>query len=207
MAKNYYDITIALAGVAQASRLVQQLALGGQCDAHALQVSLRSIMVTDSPTTLAIFGQESDLTLGLESLPAVLTNSRKELSADLTRYLLSLTVLERKLSANPQALDELSNRISQVERQLLHFDIDSETVVHALADIYVDVISPLGPRIQVTGAPEALQKPLIQAKVRAALLAGIRAAVLWQQVGGRRLQFIFSRSRLLTQVHQILSNR
>lgn len=148
MAKNYYDITIALAGVAQSARLVQQLALGEQYDAHALNVSLRSIMVTDSPTTLAIFGQESDLRLGLETLPAVFASNRKSLSADLTRYLLSLTVLERKLSANPQALNELSNRISQVERQLIHFDIDSETVTHALADIYVDVISPLGPEFR-----------------------------------------------------------
>ena len=46
--------------------------------------------------------------------------------------------------------------------------------------IYVDVISPLGPRIQVTGSPAVLQSPQVQAKVRATLLAGIRAAVLWR---------------------------
>ena len=37
----------------------------------------------------------------------------------------------------------------------------------------------------------------MQSKVRAALLAGIRAAVLWQQVGGGRLQLMFARQRLL----------
>lgn len=61
-----------------------------------------------------------------------------------------------------------------------------------MAGIYVDVISPLGPRIQVTGSPAVLQSPQVQAKVRASLLAGIRAAVLWQQVGGGRLQLMFS---------------
>lgn len=207
MAKNYYDITIALAGVAQSARLVQQLAHNGQCDIDALTVSLKSIMVTDSPSTLAIFGHENDLSLGLETLPSVLTNNRQDLSSELTRYVLSLMVLERKLSANNQALNELSSRISQVERQLVHFDVESETIVNSLASIYVDVISPLGPRIQVTGSPEALQKTLVQAKVRAALLAGIRATVLWQQVGGSRLQFMFSRNRLLNQVKQILANR
>lgn len=207
MAKNYYDITIALAGIAQSARLVQQLAHNGQCDNDALTVSLKSIMVTDSPSTLAIFGQENDLSLGLETLPSVLTNNRQDLSAELTRYVLSLMVLERKLSANNQALNELSSRIGQVERQLVHFDVESETIVNSLASIYVDVISPLGPRIQVTGSPEALQKTLVQAKVRASLLAGIRATVLWQQVGGSRLQFMFSRNRLLNQVKQILANR
>lgn len=54
------------------------------------------------------------------------------------------------------------------------------------------MISPLGPRIQVTGSPAVLQSPQVQAKVRATLLAGIRAAVLWHQVGGGRLQLMFS---------------
>ncbi|HAL7526237.1 TPA: DUF489 family protein, partial [Escherichia coli] len=42
--------------------------------------------------------------------------------------------------------------------------------------------------------------------VRATLLAGIRAAVLWHQVGGGRLQLMFSRNRLTTQAKQILAH-
>ncbi|SUC47473.1 High frequency lysogenization protein HflD [Providencia stuartii] len=49
----------------------------------------------------------------------------------------------------------------------------------------MDVISPLGPRIQVTGSPDILKNSLVQAKVRTLLLSGIRSAVLWQQVGGK----------------------
>ena len=67
------------------------------------------------------------------------------------------------------------------------------------------MISPLGPRIQVTGAPQVLQNSQVQSKVRATLLAGIRAAVLWQQVGGGRLQLMFSRQRLLREAKTILS--
>lgn len=44
MAKNYYDITLALAGICQSARLVQQLAHQGHCDADALHVSLNSII-------------------------------------------------------------------------------------------------------------------------------------------------------------------
>ncbi|KAB0846059.1 high frequency lysogenization protein HflD, partial [Cronobacter sakazakii] len=127
------------------------------------------------------------------------------LGAELTRYTLSLMVLERKLAASKGAMNTLGNRIADLSRQLEHFELESDTLMSAMAGIYVDVISPLGPRIQVNGSPNVLQSPQIQAKVRATLLAGIRAAVLWQQVGGGRLQLMFSRNRLTTQAKQILA--
>lgn len=152
-------------------------------------------------------GSETNLRLGLETLLGVLNaSSRQGLNAELTRYTLSLMVLERKLSAAKGALNTLGDRIAGLQRQLDHFDLQSETLLSAMAGIYVDVISPLGPRIQVTGSPAVLQSPQVQAKVRASLLAGIRAAVLWHQVGGGRLQLMFSRNRLTTQAKQILAH-
>ncbi|MDS7878715.1 high frequency lysogenization protein HflD [Klebsiella pasteurii] len=205
MAKNYYDITLALAGVCQAARLVQELAHQGHCDSDALHVSLNSIIDLDPDSTLAVFGgSEANLRLGLETLIGVLnTSSRQGLNAELTRYTLSLMVLERKLAASKGTL---GNRIGGLRRQLEHFDLQSETLLSAMAGIYVDVISPLGPRIQVTGSPAVLQSPQVQAKVRSALLAGIRSAVLWHQVGGGRLQLMFSRNRLVNQAKQILAH-
>ncbi len=59
MAKNYYDITLALAGICQSARLVQQLADQGHCDADALHVSLNSIIDMNPSSTLAVFRQRS----------------------------------------------------------------------------------------------------------------------------------------------------
>lgn len=208
MAKNYYDITLALAGICQAARLVQQLAHKGHCDTDMLDISLRSVIDLNPGSTLGVFGgSEVNLKLGLETLQGVLNaNSRQGMNAELARYTLSLMVLERKLNASKGAMDKLGSSISGLSRQLEHFDLGSETLLSAMAGIYVDVVSPLGPRIQVTGAPAVLQSPLVQSKVRAALLAGIRAAVLWHQVGGGRLQLMFSRQRLCTQAKQILAH-
>ncbi|AIJ06529.1 MULTISPECIES: high frequency lysogenization protein HflD [Edwardsiella] len=207
MAKNYYDITLALAGICQSARLVQQLAHEGQCDNTALRTSLNSILQTDPPSTLAVFGDhERVLKPGLETLLNVLNANRQGPGAELTRYCLSLMLLERKLFGNPQALRTLSERIGELDRQLAHFDLESDTIVSALAAIYVDVISPLGPRIQVTGSPAVLQNALVQARVRAALLAGIRAGILWQQVGGSRLQLMFSRNRLFQMAQNLLTH-
>ncbi|AAS61994.1 lysogenization protein HflD [Yersinia pestis] len=207
MAKNYYDITLALAGICQSARLVQQLAHEGQCDNDALNTVLRGLLQTNPSSTLAVYGDtEQVLKMGLETLQSVLNANRQGEAAELTRYTLSLMVLERKLSASKSAMNTLGERISQLDRQLAHFDLESETMMSSLASIYVDVVSPLGPRIQVTGSPAILQSPLVQAKVRATLLAGIRSAVLWQQVGGSRLQLMFSRNRLFKQAQSILAH-
>lgn len=159
MAKNYYDITLALSGICQSARLVQQLAHQGHCDADALHVSLNSVIDMNPSSTLGVFGgSEANLRLGLETLLGVLNaSSRQGLNAELTRYTLSLMVLERKLSSAKGALNTLGDRINGLQRQLDHFDLQSDTLMSAMAGIYVDVISPLGPRIQVTGSPAVLQ--------------------------------------------------
>lgn len=207
MAKNYYDITLALAGISQSARLVEQLAHQGTVEQRYFHTTINSLLQMDPPSTLAVFGdQEINLKMGLEMLCSMLNADAKAVAADLMRYTINLMVLERKLKANKTALHTLSERLMQLERQLLHFELTSDTIISALADIYVDIISPLGPRIQITGSVNILQNPQVQAKIRAALLAGIRAAVLWQQVGGSRLQLIFSRQRLLKQAQDILSH-
>ena len=208
MAKNYYDITLAMAGICQSAHLVQQLAHQGHCDGEVMQVSLKSLLDLNPASTLAVYGgDEANLRFGLETLLAILnTSSRQGIGAELTRYTLSLMVLERKLHGNKQAMDELARRISQLDRQLAHYDLESDTLLSAMAAIYVDVISPLGPRIQVTGSPAVLQNAQLQSKVRATLLAGIRSAVLWHQVGGGRLQLMFSRNRLVSEAKRILAN-
>ncbi|OSM96182.1 MULTISPECIES: high frequency lysogenization protein HflD [Lonsdalea] len=207
MAKNYYDITLALAGICQSASLVQQLATTGTCQQAALQTSLNSVLVMKAASTLEIFGNdENNLKLGVETLLGILSSSsREKIGADQSRYTLSLMALERRLHKNGNALNELGNRVDQLDRQLEHYELLSDPMINVLAGIYVDVISPLGPRIQVTGSQEVLKNAQVQAKVRAILLAGMRAAVLWQQIGGGRLQLMFSRAALVKQARQILS--
>lgn len=209
MAKNYFDITLALAGISQSARLVQQLAHQSQCDELPLRVSLQSLLDLNPPSVRAVYGDNpTHLRMGLETLQGGVLNasSREGLGAELTRYTLGLMVLERKLNCNRGAQEELSRRIDGLDCQLSHFDLLSDTLISAMASIYVDIINPLGPRIQVTGAPAVLQNTQIQAKVRAVLLAGIRSAVLWQQVGGGRLQLMLGRNRLFKEAKQILTH-
>ncbi len=102
-------------------------------------------------------------------------------------------------------MSQLGDRIQMVQRQTEHYDLFEEQMISNVASIYLDVISPIGPRIQVTGTPTVLQQTSNQHKVRALLLSGIRSAVLWRQVGGRRRHLIFGRKKMVEQAQILLA--
>jgi high frequency lysogenization protein len=56
----------------------------------------------------------------------------------------------------------------------------------------------------VQGEPTYLADKARANQIRALLLAGIRAAVLWRQLGGRRWQLFISRRKILETAQQLL---
>lgn len=188
---------LALAGVCQAAALVQQLARRGSADNEAIEASLSSILVTNPETPQQVFGQLANLKTGYTTLAAQLSDKQATKDTELTRYIASILGLERKLARKPKAMQELGERISHVQRQLAHIDFQNPQIVSSLASIYSDIISPLAPRIQVAGNPDYLSQPATQHKVRALLLAGVRAAVMWRQMGGKRRNILFKRKHIL----------
>ncbi|MCK5386557.1 MAG: DUF489 family protein, partial [Gammaproteobacteria bacterium] len=91
----------------------------------------------------------------------------------------------------------LSTGVELATRQSEHFSTTHENVIANLADLYSRTISELGPRIMVNGEQSYLETTAISNKIRTTLLAGIRSAVLWQQLGGRRWHVIFNRGKYL----------
>ncbi len=203
MANTLFDRTIAFASICQSVKLVQDVARTGSCDHDAMSASLNSIIVTDPINTLAVFEKESNLLVGLRVLVKEFDSNPS--NSELTRYIINLLTLERKLTHRRDSLAQLAERIETIKRQNLHFELLDDQMISNLGSVYLDVISPLGPRIQVTGAPNQLQQVQVQHKVRALLLAGIRGAVLWQQVGGKRRHLLFSRKQLIEQAKIILA--
>ncbi|APE05428.1 MAG: lysogenization regulator HflD [Alteromonas sp.] len=188
---------LALAGVCQAAALVQQLARKGTADNEAVEASLSSILVTDPETPQHVFGKLGNLHVGYATLVSQISDKQATKDTELTRYIASILGLERKLAKKPKAMQELGERISHVQRQLAHVDFQNPQIVSSLASIYSDVVSPLAPRIQVAGNPDYLGQPATQHKVRALLLAGVRAAVMWRQMGGKRRNILFKRKQIL----------
>jgi high frequency lysogenization protein len=197
--------TLTLAAVCQVAYWVQKISRSGQVDEQELAVLLNSVMVTSPENTMAVYGDSvSHLKTGLTTLVKHLGNNSTNKDPEITRYVVSLLGLERRLNKHNDKMNELGERISQSQRQLAHYDITSETLISSLAAIYSDLISPLGTPIQVAGEPTILKQTVNQHKIRALLLAGIRSSVLWRQVGGKRRNILFSRSKIVECAEQLL---
>ncbi|MDD4864268.1 MAG: high frequency lysogenization protein HflD [Alishewanella agri] len=196
----------ALAGLCQAAKLVQKVARSTDSQQAQLEIILNSVINLNPATPLDIYGGDlTNLREGLQLIVEQLGDTPKK-DVELTRYLVGVLALERRLNKNRDNMAELGKQLSQLERQLQHFSVTDDTIIGKLADIYTDCISSLGARIQIYGQPELLSQSSVQQKVRALLLAAIRSAVLWRQAGGSRLNFIFKRRKILAAAKAALAS-
>lgn len=182
---------LGLAGLFQACMLAQQLANEGRCDDLAMEASVASIFRIDAPSVVGVYGNISNLRVGLRGLITQLDESDKDMSV--TRMVVTVMRLERSLSGRPELLEKLQQGILAAQRQVEHFGQDSGQVISRLAELYASTLSTLRPRVMVSGNPQQLQQPKVVERVRANLLAAVRSAVLWRQTGGRQWQLLVYR--------------
>ena len=91
--------TITMAAICQVAALVQKIARSGNSVDSELQVMLESIVVTSPDNTLEVYGNDiANLKMGLNALVEQLGNQTKQKDPELTRYVVSLLGLERRLS-------------------------------------------------------------------------------------------------------------
>ena len=200
------DRALAFAGICQAALAVQQLARKGEMSPETLAEPLyNSLLMVNADNTESVYGSRSVLAPGLKVLQGQL-NGNDAKDVEQTQYVVRMLQLERLLMKNTEALKKLGSGIDQIVRQKNEFNFEHYRIVENLAGLYSDVISPLGPRIQVHGNPNLLKQPHIQHQIRALLLAGVRSAVLWRQRGGKRRQIIFSRSKILQATQMLLAD-
>ncbi|HIP76142.1 MAG TPA: DUF489 family protein, partial [Psychromonas hadalis] len=142
---SYHNLSsrcIAFAAMSQAAYLVNKIATTGLCpDVNAFETSLNSILKLDSDSPLEVFGGYSAIALGLKTAVDQLDNSTGKRDMQITKYMIGMMALERKLMEDSSILDLLDERILQVQRQLQHFLISDDNVLRNLDSIYKDLIS------------------------------------------------------------------
>jgi high frequency lysogenization protein len=210
VAGSFHDQVLALAGVVQSACLVQQCAREGRADGAALHASIQSILALDAPDVETIYGGMRGVRLGLEMLSTKLTGKTKPSDLEMARYVIAMVQLEGSLRRKPKMLDDIRQGIEAARSQMKFFENDAPAesvhplLLDKLAELYSQTLSTLTPRIMVSGEHGHLANPAIAAKVRATLLAGIRSAVLWHQLGGRRWQLLFSRGKIARAAAELL---
>lgn len=195
---------IALAGLYQAVGQVQACARDGQpSSAQALRTSLASVLRIDADSAEAVFGGIDALAPGLALLGAHLARQTSVLQLEQARYAAGLMYLERRLAASADAARRLGDALRALAQHGEASAADDAWLIERMAALYVDHISGLGPRILISGEPVHLKAPDNAARIRATLLAGLRAAVLWRQFGGSRLKLFVFRDAMARQTARL----
>lgn len=198
MSNSIDDRVLALAGLIQALAQVRRIADTGQAESHPVQTALDSVFRIDAPDTVAVYGSVGDLRDGLRLLRNYLTSGRKDDA--LPRLALAVLQLERRFI-------RADGIVSKVQAGLRQLAVKAQTqgsthpdVIAALARLYADTLSTLRPRVMVQGNPHYLGQASVVAEIRALLLAALRSAVLWRQLGGSLWDFLLRRREMVAAI-------
>lgn len=204
MAYSDQDRIIALSGLHQAAHCVLRIANRGTVDIDQMEPCIHSLFQIDAADVPSVFGSPGAVATGARQVIAQLTG-QPERNLELTRYVITLLKHERTLAGRGDMLAAIRDGIQAADTARGDLPLLDREVISPLAGLYSATISKLEPRIIVRGNPLYLQNEENQERIRALLLAGIRAAILWRQCGGRRMQILLGRRRLLDSARAYLS--
>jgi len=196
------DRVIALAGLMQALYQVQGMANNGHFETQPLSVCMDSLFRFDAETPEAIFGSVENLKSGLRQFTKQLEGQSRD--GAIVKMAMSVLQLERQFSKHQDAMRAVQHQLRHLAPQKLERGSTDAQVLGKCGEIYANHISPLGPKVIVQGSPAYLSQPIVVAEIRASLLAAVRSAVLWRQMGGSYWDFFFSRGKMTRAAEELL---
>ena len=190
--------TLALAGVLQACKQVQNLARNGRADAFDVDPSMQSILVLDAINSQAIYGGVKGVNTGLRLIKEGILNSPQLVDVEVFRYVMSVLDLQRQLYRDGEKFSQFAQAVERLSA------VQEDQYIDSCSDLYQKFISEMRPQIIVQGEQDFLQQAEIPLKIRALLLAAIRSAVLWRQKGGSRFKVLWERTRMQNSAKEFL---
>ena len=186
---------LALAGLAQALKQVRRIAETGQADAAVLSTALDSVFRIDADSPAAVYGGREAVVPGLMLLRDYFGNHGSD--PLLPKLALSVIQLERRFVADRVISTEVHEGILDIRPKADELGHTHPEVLAALGTLYADTVSQLRPKVMVQGNPHYLGQAHVVAEIRAVLLAALRSAVLWRQLGGSLWDFLLARRRMI----------
>ena len=190
---------LALAGLLQACHLAGGIAARGMADQNSLVGSLEAVFVTNPETTRDVYRSGDGVRTGLRLIMEILGDLRLSEHGNTIRYAMAVLALEKRLKSSPEVMRALGAGISAVqEHRTAHgLAVADEECLSRLSDLYEQTLGRSEPRIRIFGLQKHLTNRINQGRIRALLMAALRAAVLWRQLDGRVSQCLLGRRRLL----------
>jgi high frequency lysogenization protein len=196
--------TLAFAGVFQATELVRQAACHGTWSGFAATSCLNSLFRMESDSVESIYGGAGKLRLGMETMISVLRGEERHM--DTLRYSVGLLQIEKKFKRDQNLQEQVGDGLERIAECGKHLEQHEREDLQAqqVSELYSQTISTIEPRIVVNGKPQFLQVQRTVEWVRTLLMAGLRSAYLWDQLGGGRLELVFGRKKICKEAESLL---
>lgn len=197
MSASMQDRVLALAGLVQALSQVRRIADTGSADNAVLGTAMHSVFRLDADSVQAVYGGISQLRPGLrilaEHLGAQQTAPKDQL---LPKLAMAVMQLERNFDRNGDMQQRVHEGISALVDRSQTEGVTAPGVLAAMGKLYTETLSHLTPRVMVQGNPHYLGQADVVSEIRAVLMAAIRSAMLWRQMGGSLWDFVFQRAAM-----------
>lgn len=215
MASDIFCETVALAALFQSAAQIQKIARFGTVDEHAIAPLMRALIITDPEEVTDVYATNR-LTYGLNQIATSLMpkDINNQSQTEMVKIAYNIMTLESSLSKNSTISKQLEHQIDDLRKEVLSMHADYESasdnilldydVIKLYSKIYSDLISVNFPKLIIYGEEQFLRRTELQEMIRALLLSGIRASVLWYQVGGRRYSLMFKNKDITECARNIL---
>ncbi len=202
MSSDIHSRTLALAGLLQALKLVRQIADTGHADGGNERIAFDSVFRIDADTAAEVYGGETAVRPGLLLLRELLVDRGADEA--LSKLAMAILQVERRFVTDDTMTASVLAGIRRLQDAAQRQGSLHPDVIAGLGQLYADTISQLRPRVIVQGNPHYLQQAEVVAEIRALLLAALRSAVLWRQMGGTMWDFLLRRRAMMAAVEDVL---
>jgi len=193
------DYLTSLCAIFQCSYLIDQVSISNFENLSDIEMLINSVYITES-NAKEIYYNETKLIDGLITLKKIL-NGKNDISlVNIQKYALSSIILEKKINK----INNLKNLIRKKIDNYHNNSIMSENLNYQIEyseQIYKEHISLIKPKVIISGTKEYLEKN--SSLIRALLLSSIRAAFLWNELGGSKWHLMFKRNEILNKCDRL----
>lgn len=217
MANITYSETISLAALFQSAAQIQRIARFGAIDEQAIAPLMRALVITDPDLIEDIYAPKK-LLPGLNQLLTSLypKEATQPKNAELIKIAFNIISLESNLEKQEPILNQLDREVDILREDVLKIHPNYEIadtpilldyeVIKLYSKIYSNLISPNFPKLIIYGEQSYLSRTEFQEMIRALLLSGIRASLLWHQIGGKRYSLMFRYKEIIDCARQIIAD-
>ena len=196
---------LAVSCTLQCAQLIDKIAREGVADQTTAAELQEPLFVLNPRTDAEVFPRPSVLVPGLTLVATLSRGGSLRSLQTIVQYALGMLRLADGVLGNKQLASQIRHGIDSIDRSAPEAQGPSAGYeqTRALAAVYKATLSKFPRPIQIQGSAAMLSNEDNAASIRALLLAGVRSALFWRQLEGRRWQLLFFRNRMSKTASQL----